>query len=157
DVKDGKPRLVWKVDGIKVKFASPVIHQGRLYVCTDVPATMYCLDANTGKEIWKYTYGRNGKGSPVLADGKIYIAEVNSRFHVLKPEDDKCVSLHRQFFRKSGGGPDIEINGSAAVANGRVYFCTSEGMYCIGKPDAKPAPEPTIAHARPTKGKPAHL
>src|SRR5207244_4084037 len=80
EVKDGKPRLVWKVDGIKVKFASPVIHQGRLYVCTDVPAIMYCLDADTGKELWKYNYGRNGKGSPVLADGKIYIAEVNARF-----------------------------------------------------------------------------
>src|SRR5262249_46288965 len=35
-VKDGKPELVWKVDGIQVKFASPIIDNGRLYVCSDL-------------------------------------------------------------------------------------------------------------------------
>ena len=137
DVKDGQPRLVWKLDGIKVKFASPIIHRGRLYVCTDTPAVMYCLETATGKELWQYTYGRNGRGSPVLADGKIYVPEVDSRFHILRPGEDKCESLHRQAFRRAAGGPDVEINGSPAVANGRVYFCTTAELYCIGKPDAR--------------------
>src|SRR5262249_32728758 len=44
-VQDGKPKVVWQVDGIKVKFSSPIISGGRLYVCTDTPAVLYCLDA----------------------------------------------------------------------------------------------------------------
>ena len=46
-----------------------------------------------------FQYGRNTKGSPVLADGKIYIAEVDGRFHILKPEDKSCKELYFQRFR----------------------------------------------------------
>jgi outer membrane protein assembly factor BamB len=135
-VKDGKPEKVWQVDGIKAKFATPILHEGRLYVC-DMYASMYCLDANTGKRLWRYPYGRNCFGSPVFADGKIYVGEVNGTFHILKPEATKCTSLHDQFFEAAAGAPDVEINGSPAVANGRVYFFTSTDLYCIGKKDHK--------------------
>ncbi|MGH7227067.1 MAG: PQQ-binding-like beta-propeller repeat protein, partial [Gemmataceae bacterium] len=42
-VKDGKPELIWKVDGILVKYASPLLHENRLYVC-NVVGEMFCLD-----------------------------------------------------------------------------------------------------------------
>ncbi len=139
-VKDGKPALVWKVDGIRDKFTSPVLQDGLLYVTDDL-ANLFCLDAKTGKQLWKYTYGKNSKGSPVLADGKFYVAEVNSKFHILQPSREGCKELYSQFFRKRAGGPDVEINGSAAVANGRVYFMTSADLLCIGKKDGRPGPE----------------
>ena len=60
------------MDGIKAKFASPILHEGLLYVCDDV-GDLYCLDAKTGEQKWEYEYGTETKGSPVLADGKIYI------------------------------------------------------------------------------------
>src|SRR5262249_51230218 len=72
EVKDGAPKLVWKVNGIKAKFATPVLHDGRLYV-PDLNARLHCLDAKTGKTIWRFAYGRNSFGSPVWADDKIYI------------------------------------------------------------------------------------
>ena len=34
------------------------------------------------------------------------------------------------------GGVDIELNGTPAVAAGRVYFSTSEETICIGTPQA---------------------
>lgn len=151
DVKDGKAKILWKVEGIKAKFASPVVHEGRVYIPDEV-ATLYCLDAKTGDQFWKFRYGRNSKGSPVWADGKIYIAEVNAKFHILKPADKSCKRLSQHFFRNpEGKTEDVELNGSPAVANGRVYFCTSEEMYCIGnkevsKSDPIPA-EPKEAAA----------
>src|SRR5262245_9175115 len=39
-VKDGKPTELWRFDGVKVKFASPVLHDGLLYVC-DVGGKIY--------------------------------------------------------------------------------------------------------------------
>src|SRR5256885_16475038 len=65
-------------------------------VCDEV-AKLHCLDTKTGKKLWKkpFSYGRNCMGSPILADGKIYVGEVNSKFHILKPSDTKCERLHR--------------------------------------------------------------
>jgi outer membrane protein assembly factor BamB len=156
-VKDGKPALVWKVDGIKAKYASPVLHEGRLYVPNEV-GTLFCLDAQTGKQLWDFQYGQNTKGSPVWADGKIYITEVDSRFHVLKPGDKECEELSKAFFRPVGGTP-VELNGSPAIANGRIYFLTSTDLYCIGSKDqvvkeGKVPPQPPEA---PRGTKPAWL
>jgi outer membrane protein assembly factor BamB len=130
-VEKGKPALVWQVDELKARYTSPAIHEGRLYITDDI-GMLYCLNAANGKQHWKYKYGRNSRGSPVLADGKIYIAEVNSNFHILQPGDKKCTKLHSQYFPARGGNSDVEVNGSAAVANGRVYFGTSDEIYCIG-------------------------
>jgi outer membrane protein assembly factor BamB len=140
-VTDGQPKLVWKKDGIKARYTSPIIHDGRLYITDDI-AKLYCLDAAKGKQLWKFSYGRDARGSPVLADGKIYVGEVNSKFHILKPGPNKCEELHEFFFESPDGFTDVEINGSPAVANGRVYFATSEEMYCIGKKGARPTPAP---------------
>jgi outer membrane protein assembly factor BamB len=160
NVKSGKPALVWEKLGVKVKFSSPIIHDGRLYVCDDV-AKLFCFDAVMGKQLWSKSYGRNGMGSAVLADGKIYVGSVNSQFRILKPEAKTCQILHTQTFR-SRNGPDVEINGSPAVANGRVYFMTNEEFYCIGKKD-RPAPreaatgQVTTAQPVAAESKPAHL
>ncbi|HLJ97127.1 MAG TPA: PQQ-binding-like beta-propeller repeat protein [Gemmataceae bacterium] len=162
-VKDGKPELIWQRDGIKVKYASPILHEGRLYVCDEV-ARLYCLDAATGKPLWKtpFTYGRNCMGSPVWADGKIYVGEVQSRFHILKPGPDKCERLYAQFFRgPAGDTAEIEVNGSPAVANGRIYFSTSRETYCIGKKEqpvpASASPQPVTEEPANPNAKPAHL
>ncbi len=154
EIKDGKPKLVWQVDGITARYASPILHEGRLYV-PDESGRIFCLDANSGEQIWKYKFGGTSYGSPVLADGKIYVGEVKSRFHILKPGPKKCDELHSQYFRAPQAGTAIEINGSPAVANGRVYFMTSDEIYCIGKnrpgntASAIPATPPTAAGSEP--------
>jgi outer membrane protein assembly factor BamB len=130
-VKEGKPKLLWKRDGLRIKFASPVLHEGRLYVA-DEGATLHCLDAATGKTLWQKKYGRSSMGSPVMADGKIYVGAVNSVFSILKPGDKSCDTLYKYTF-PGKGGINVEINGTPAVANGRVFFATSEELLCIGK------------------------
>jgi outer membrane protein assembly factor BamB len=158
-IKDGKPALVWEKTGIKIRYTSPLIHEGRLIVNDEI-ANLYCFDAATGKEYWTYRYGRNAKGSPVWADGKIYVAEVNSKFHILKPGEKDCKELHSQFFPSPDGETDVELNGNPAVADGRVYFCTSVEMYCIGKKErnVKTGEEPTaVKEPTPADAKPVHL
>src|SRR5581483_11138376 len=66
-VDKGEPKLLWKKDGIRAKFASPIIDGDRLYICNET-ADLYCLNAADGKQIWKHQYGKNAKGSPLLAD-----------------------------------------------------------------------------------------
>ncbi|GJM24416.1 MAG: serine/threonine protein kinase [Phycisphaerae bacterium] len=122
---------VWRHDGLTVGYASPAIANGRLYVVNNA-ATMICYDAKTGKKFWEYDMGRVGKGSPtVTADGVIYVGEQTGMFHILKDEGDKCVSLDMDTFGRDDNLVD-EIYGSPVVANGRVYFMTRYGTYCLG-------------------------
>jgi outer membrane protein assembly factor BamB len=156
-VEDGKPKLVWKVDGIKVKYASPLLHDGRLYVC-NITGELFCLDTKDGKELWSHQYGNNTRGSPVWADGKIYIPELDSQFHILKPKADGCEELCAVEFRGKDVAP-VELTGSPAVANGRVYFLTSEELYCIGKKDGKASDKSAAGSQEQASAdaKPAHL
>jgi outer membrane protein assembly factor BamB len=148
-ITNGQPKLVWQTDGIKAKFASPIIHEGLLYMCGEV-GSLHALDIKDGKELWKFQYGRNTKGSPVLADGKIYIAEVNSKFHILKPSRESCEKLHSQLFRGKPG-EDVEINGSPAIVDGKIIFMTNTDLYCIGKKGAPESPK-TVASTEAKKG-----
>jgi outer membrane protein assembly factor BamB len=159
-VVNGRPTLVWQEYGVKAGLASPLVHDGKLYVPDDF-ANLHCFDAKTGKKLWRQKYGKVSRGAPVWADGKIYVAEVNAHFHIFKPEERRCRELHDQFFPSKGGQGFVEIAGTPAVADGRIYFATRDEIYCIGKTPwngsagAVP-PEPT----EPAPGaneRPAHL
>jgi outer membrane protein assembly factor BamB len=156
ELEGGKPKLLWKVDGVTVRYTSPILHDGRLYVCDDL-AKLHCYDAMTGKEYWKFSYGRNAKSAPVWADGKIYVGDVNGKFHILEPGAKRCKRLHQQFF-VAPDDSDVEVSGNPAVANGRVYFLTQYEIYCIGKKDhrakADPIPSPLT---EPPVGQPAQV
>jgi hypothetical protein len=140
-LKDGSPKLVWERKGCKARYASPILYHDRLFVFDEF-AQMWCFDAFKGKVLWKFAYGRNARGSGVWADDKIYVAEVNGKFHILKPGDTKCERLHEQEFFGADGSSEVELAGSPAVANGCVYFGTSEELYCIGKKDHNAIPDP---------------
>ncbi len=159
-IENGKPKLVWKVNGIKAGFETPILLEGRLYVADD-KAMLYCLDAKTGKQIWKYKYGRTARGSPVWGDGKIYVCEVASNFHILKPGPKKCEELYTQFFPSKDRKSVVELNGSPAIANGKIFFNTRDELFCIGNKDVKPAtvaiPAAPTEPAVESNGKPSHL
>ena len=125
-----KTHELWRVDGIEAGYSSPAIADGRLYV-VDSSANLHCLNGETGAVHWTHSLGTVGKGSPVVADGKIYVAEVNGQFHILQPGENECKTLSTiQIERESGRY--AEIYGSPAIAYGRVYFTTEEGLYCLG-------------------------
>jgi outer membrane protein assembly factor BamB len=154
-IKDGKPKLVWQVDGIKAKYTSPLLKDGRLYIGDDV-AKLWCLDAKSGAKIWYHIYGRNAMASPVWGDSKIYVSDKNAKFHILEPGDKKCKVLDTHRFVGAAGN-DVELYGNAAVANGRVYFSTSEELYCIGAKAVKADADAVMKPVASQKGKPAQL
>ncbi len=121
---------LWRVDGLKAGYTSPILHKDKLYVF-DNSANLICLDKSTGKEKWHHNYGRAAKGSGVYADGKIYVGEVSGRFYILKVTKNGCQELDSESFTLEDGSP-IEINGNPAIANGRVFLPTNTNLYCIG-------------------------
>ena len=113
-----------------VGYASPLVHEGVLYV-VDNSANLHALDADTGKDLWKHNFGTVGKSSPVWADGKIYVTEVNGGFHILKLGEEGVTVLDAEHIAMPEGRY-AEVYGSPAVAYGRVYFATENGIFCLG-------------------------
>jgi outer membrane protein assembly factor BamB len=150
-IENGSPKLVWRRVGIRAGYASPAIHEGRLYVA-DNSARLHCLDARTGETLWDFKYGTEAKASPVWADGKIYIGEVASRFHILEAGPTACRRLSVVEFPAGAAGENFEINGSVAVSDGRVYIVTGTDLYCIGTKAGRagsPSPLPAEPPASP--------
>jgi len=128
-----KTHEVWRRDGLAAGFPSPAYHAGRLYV-VDNSANLFALDAAGGAEFWSHKLGTVGKGSPVLADGKLYATEVNGRVHILEPGGAAAKVLDEETLELPDGR-HAEIYGSPAIAYGRAYLATEGGLYCLGPKD----------------------
>jgi outer membrane protein assembly factor BamB len=130
-VTDGKPKEVWRAEGFTAGYASPVIHAGLLYA-VDNSANLTAFDAKTGERLWTYNLGIAQRASPVLADGKIYASDVDGKFHIVKLNGRKePEALDVEEF-KNPDSSAVQINGSPAIANGRVYLATTNAIYAIG-------------------------
>jgi outer membrane protein assembly factor BamB len=137
DASGPEPKERWRRDGIEAGFGSPTIANGRLYV-VDNGAAIHALDAKTGKTFWKKKFGTIGKASLVWADGKLFHAEANGRFYILKDDGDKVTKVHEADLEEKLGR-EYSIFGSVAIADGRIYVQAANRMYCIGDKDAEPA------------------
>ena len=144
-----KTNEVWRADGLTAGYASAAADNKYLYVGAN-SANIHCFDLKTGKEAWVHNVGTVLKASPVVGDGKLYVGEVSGHFSILQLGDKKAATLSREKFALPDGRP-MEINGSACIARGKVYFCTSMKLYCIGKPGAKSTGESLPWPASPVK------
>ena len=158
-VSDGRPKQVWMVDGFAAGYASPAIHEGILYQ-VDNSANLVAFDTATGEELWLQNIGIAQRSSPVVADGKIYVSDVDGKLHIfrLNGRDEPDRTDLDEF--KEPDGSFTQINGAPAVAGGRVYFITNSDLYCIAAPggsggdrDAATGPP----SAAPAGAEPAHV
>jgi outer membrane protein assembly factor BamB len=163
DPQTKKPKVVWDTYKRKYKanrnrelanrfgLASMALADGLLYAPDDT-GELFCFRAKDGELLWSYRYASEVRGSPLVADGKLYIFDVKSRLLILtlkgeqKPDEEETF-VYR--FPGSGGIPN-ETNGTPIAVNGRLYFTTRTDLYCIGDPKApveevkyQPLPEET--------------
>lgn len=134
--------VIWKTSGETIGRSAPLYIDGRIYAVDD-GGTMLIFDAQSGEEVGRQRLGRIMYGSPVYADGKIYVGEATGRFFVLKPTEDGVEVLSQTRLNNE------EILGSPIVAMGRVYLPTIGAIYCIGTEDgAVGTPRPSAERGR---------
>ena len=120
----------WRTRGFLPTFASPVMDDERLYTM-DNSAIVGAFDLKTGAKLWEKTLGTLQKGSPVLADGKLYVGTENGKFYILRPSATGVEVLDEDVLG-SPQSPEA-IVASPIVADGRVYVTSMDAMYAIGK------------------------
>ena len=143
-ITDGKPRQVWMVDGFAAGYASPVFLDGILYH-VDNSANLVAFDGATGDELWLQNIGIAQRSSPVVADGKLYVSDVDGQLHIFRLSGRSEPERTDLDEFKNPDGSFTQINGAPAIAGGRVYFITNNTLYCIGTSQGKGGePGPTL-------------
>ncbi|QNN21651.1 PQQ-binding-like beta-propeller repeat protein [Planctomycetales bacterium ZRK34] len=146
----GKDAIVWKND-LEAFSSSPVLVGNRVYV-TVRTGELCCVDADTGKVLWKKKLASDQiHASPLWADGKLYVPMNNGSFYILKPSDEGCEVLSKVQL-------DGNCLGAPSVWNGKVYVFTTNKLYCFGYKDNHAHLPPPMKHpAMPKPGKVAEL
>ena len=158
-----KTGQIWMVDGIDAGFASPLLHDGRVYIFTNT-GILFCFESATGKKIWEFAAERGGKGSPVWGDGRIYITGENGKFVILEDAGDHCKLVDSYEFvipKRKGDVREgsVQIFASPAVADGHIVFPTTTELVCIGSKERSPTivPAPPVADEGPADKTPVSL
>jgi len=119
-----KTHLVWSYPLSKQAVATPAVHDALVYV-GDCGRVMHCVDAKTGKAVWTHDAGGDIWGSPLVADGKVYIGTRRRYLWVFAAGRSKKVLA-----KINMDGP---IHGAVTAANSTLYLATMARLYAIAK------------------------
>jgi len=127
----------WLIRDVEAGYASPVSDGQRLYI-VDNGGVLFAFDVKDGKQLWRKNLGTIQKSSPVLADGKLYVGTENGKFFILKPRADGVDVLDEDEMPPGSDGKPSAIIASPAVARGRVYVASMDGLFAIGPKGISP-------------------
>ena len=116
--------LIWSYPLHSHCCSTPAIHQGLVFVA-DCGRTVHCVDAATGKPYWTHETRGEIFGSPLVADGKVYIGTRRGDFWIFAADKQKKVIAAVEF--------DGSICASPVAANGVLYVATLKRLWAFQK------------------------
>ncbi len=122
DVTDS--HIKWNRDKANSRLAAPLLIEDRIYMITDT-GVANCVDADTGKEVWKDRVGGTHVASPITANGLIYFCSEEGDVTVINAGDEFKIVARNHI---ADG-----MRSSPSVAHGRLYLRTFGHLYCIGQ------------------------
>jgi outer membrane protein assembly factor BamB len=116
--------VAWREKNSLPEIASPLCYRGRLYLVKH-NGVVTCLDARTGKLIYRERLGAGGLyfASPVAGDGKVYFASARGVVVVLAAGD-----RFRVLARNDLGEP---IGATPALVDGTLYLRAGGHLYAF--------------------------
>ncbi|HSE98680.1 MAG TPA: PQQ-binding-like beta-propeller repeat protein [Blastocatellia bacterium] len=128
----GTDSVVWSQTRGVSYTASPVLHEGKLYVLTD-SGQMSCFNIETGEPYYhqvRLPRPYNFKASPVGAAGKLYLASEDSDVIILKMgEKFEVVATNKL--------EDQIFIASPIILDGELFLRSQNTLYCIREGKAK--------------------
>jgi outer membrane protein assembly factor BamB len=105
--------------------ASPLLYDGYLYILEERGGFLNCLDAKTGKEVYRERLqgGRGFTSSPWAGDGKVYCLSEDAEAFVVQAGAEFKLLGKNKF--------DEMCYATPAVAGSALYLRTVEHLYCI--------------------------
>jgi len=126
---------VWSGKSV-ARIMTPILYDGHIFAVSKGIAS--CLDAKTGKQIYKErlpsigtTAQRRGPSgnyvSPVIADGKLYQFTKNGGCYVIDAKPEFKLLASNQLAEDGS-----EFNATPAISSGKIFVRSNRRLYCIG-------------------------
>ncbi|HIE50418.1 MAG TPA: hypothetical protein EYP85_01550 [Armatimonadetes bacterium] len=126
-------KVIWKVPVEHAAWGAPALEGQRIYFglgngnferSDPHPyGEVRCLDARTGKELWRRAVGDAVIGAIAVSKGRCYFGSRDGRVYCVRADNGKIL------WRFRTGGPVVS---SPAVAGGYVYLGSRDGkLYCL--------------------------
>ncbi len=116
--------LIWSYDAVGSSCSTVAVHGGLVYV-PGYFGKLHCLDAATGKPCWVHEAGQTICGSPLVADGKVYLGTARNTLWVLRPGRE--LEVLGEIRLRDG------IYSTPTAANGTLFVATKKHLYAVGK------------------------
>jgi len=124
---DADGKVVWSYDKINRSLSTGAAGDG-LYFVPDYSGFVYCFDAATGALNWRHDTKGHIWGSPLLADGKVYIGNEDGYLTILPAKKDALKK--EDVIEIDMGAPVLS---TPVAANGVLYVLTHTHLFAIEK------------------------
>ena len=116
--------LLWAYEGMSSSSSTAAVADGLVYIA-DGSGRLHCLDSDTGKPYWVQPLGGQVWGSPLVADGKVYLGTTGRKCFIFR--HGKEMELISQITV-----PD-RIQSSITAANGTLFVPMLGAIYAVEK------------------------
>jgi outer membrane protein assembly factor BamB len=111
-------------EAFSCSISSVAVLDGLVYAC-DLAGVLNCLELETGMPVWSHDLLSGIWGSPMAADGKIYLRNEDGEVIVMKAGREKKLLATNKL-------PGL-VHGTVTPANGKLYVAGGTKLYAIGK------------------------
>lgn len=124
-----KTAEVWRLGGeaFNDSMSTVAVHAGLVYAA-DSPGFLNCIEAGTGQRVWSHDLKSNIWGSPLVADGKVYVQTADGDVYAFQAGREK------KLLAKIAALPEC-AHGSPVAANGVLYVTGQKSLYAIARPN----------------------
>jgi len=121
---DASGQELWSYAEINRSMSTVAIGDGLLFAC-DYAGFVYCLDAVTGELYWRHDTMGYTWGSPLLADGKVYIGNEDGYLTILP--------ARKEYVKKDVKELELSapVYASLIAANGALFLASHTHLYAI--------------------------
>ncbi len=127
----------WQAD-IGARLSSVVVAQNRLFVSAVDRQTLYCLDADSGKTMWRFVADGRVDSPPTISSGTAFFGCRNGCVYAVGAADGELAwrfrgaPLDRRTVVRDRLESAWPIHGSVLVHGGVVYFAAGQSSYLDG-------------------------
>jgi outer membrane protein assembly factor BamB len=118
---------LWRLanEDFGTSISTVAVHEGLVYAL-ELAGFVNCIELESGKRLWKHDALSTTWGSPLVADGKIYVRTGDEEVLVFQ------TGRAKKLLAKNAGLPSVG-NGAVAAANGVLYFAGSKKLYAVAE------------------------